>query len=55
MFGPQKIVSKNIVPNKSWLQITLGQSLFKIKIQLVVAEIYHYNETRTNGAGTNVA
>ena len=46
MFGPQKVVSKNIVPNEYWLQVTLGQSLFKI--QLVVAEIYHYNETKTN-------
>ena len=45
-------VSKNIGPKKLGPKIILGQTL--VKIRLVLAEICHYTETRTNDAGTHL-
>ena len=48
ILGPKNSVSKKIGPKKN-----SGQNL--VKIRLVLADIHHYNETRTNIARTNVA
>ena len=54
MFGSKQMLCTILFgPTNFGSKIILGQSL--VKIRLVLADIYHYNETRRNVAGTNVA
>ena len=54
MSGPKKFWAKrNVGPKNDGSKIILCEGL--VKIRLVLAEIFHNTETRTNVAGTNVA